>query len=450
MRDFPLHTALSIVTLGALLALMNPPKAEVLRGFLEFTPELTPLSPMVRHVDPTESVAPAHLPAIPNGPAAAEPLLDDSAGVLDAFYGALRRTVNGEPGAITRVVHYGDSPTTADLITGDIRALLQARFGDAGHGFILPAKPWAWYQHTGVRVSGSGWQMVPASHFEVRDGLFGLGGVSFTGGTSATSKIVFDKAAYTRFEVWYLRQPEGGSLTVTADDAPLGRIDTAGGTKDADFAAFEAPHAATTLTLHVAQGRVRLFGVSAENAGAGLVYDSLGLNGASITVLSRMFDQNHWTAELQHRHPNLVVVNYGTNEADFPAFIDKQYEKELREAIRRLRAALPDASLLVMSPMDRGYKAASGGIATMPTIPRIVALQRRVARDTGCGFFDTFQAMGGDGTMARWYAAQPRLVSADFIHPYPAGGKMIAVKFAHEIVSGLNRYLLRESRKVLR
>ena len=28
--------------------------------------------------------------------------------------------------------------------------------------------------------------------------------------------------------------------------------------------------------------------------------------------------------------------------------------------------------------------------------------------------------------MARWYNGKPRLVSADLIHPFPAGGKMIA------------------------
>jgi hypothetical protein len=89
--------------------------------------------------------------------------------------------------------------------------------------------------------------------------------------------------------------------------------------------------------------------------------------------------------------------------------------------------------------MDRGEHT-SQGIATMPTIPRIIAIQKRVARETGCGFFDTFSAMGGDGTMARWYAAQPRLVSADLIHPYPAGGKKIAAIIASEIQNGLNRY----------
>ena len=48
--------------------------------------------------------------------------------------------------------------------------------------------------------------------------------------------------------------------------------------------------------------------------------------------------------------------------------------------------------------------------ASEPTIPRIVALQQRVAHETGCAFFDTYTAMGGEGTMARWYGAHPRLV----------------------------------------
>src|SRR5262249_49358032 len=151
----------------------------------------------------------------------------------------------------------------------------------------------------------------------------------------------------------------------------------------------------------------------------------------------------HWAAELQHRNPALVIINYGTNEADFASFVETQYEKELREAIRRTRAALPEASILVMSPMDRGQKDGSGEIVTMPTIPQIAAIQRRVARDTGCGFFDTFHAMGGEGTMARWYAARPRLVSADFIHPYPAGGRQIAIAFTRELVNGLGRYKAR-------
>jgi lysophospholipase L1-like esterase len=432
MRDFPLHTGLSILTTGALLFA------------LKLMPAGAP--PPHAHARPSgPKPVSATVPAPGITPSAPPRLFDDSAGALDNFYGALSRTEAREPDAVTRIVHYGDSPTTADLITGDVRSLLQSRFGDAGHGFLLVAKPWAWYQHTGVQLSGSGWKATPASHFVAQDGLFGLGGVSFTGGPSASTRIRFEKASYTSFELWFLRQPGGGTIKLTADGAQIGTVDTSGDATEPGFAAFDAP-AASSLELQVTQGKVRVFGVSAGRAGPGLVYDSLGLNGASITVLTHMFNEPHWAAELQHRNADLVIVNYGTNEADFPDFVEKQYEKELRAAIRRLRAALPQTSLLIMGPMDRGHKTGPGQIETMPTIPRIVAIQRRVARETGCGFFDTFQAMGGEGTMARWYSAQPRLVSADFIHPYPAGGKIIAQVIVREIESGLARYKSRAVR----
>ena len=61
------------------------------------------------------------------------------------------------------MLHYGDSPVTADSITADVRSLLQQHFGDAGHGFVLIAKPWAWYGHRGVDVQGKGWHIEAAT-----------------------------------------------------------------------------------------------------------------------------------------------------------------------------------------------------------------------------------------------------------------------------------------------
>jgi lysophospholipase L1-like esterase len=457
---FPTQTALTIATLGALSALLprvvpaiKGPSLSQLTSLAEFNPERTPLLPLTPHRT-EETAAEVPMRSIPQPIA---PLLEDANGGLDRFYAALWRTERKEADAVTRVTHYGDSPTTADLITGDIRAQLQARFGDAGHGFILLAKPWAWYQHRGVSLSGAGWQIAPATRFEIKDGFYGLGGVSFAAGASARTRIHLDDPGQSRFELYYLQQPGGGTVTVTAQmrettrdttrdaaqDTTVAEIPTAGEAKSPGFALFTVTGGASELELRTV-GQVRLFGLTAEKPGPGVVYDSLGLNGASITVLSHTFNQQHWAAELRRRNPNLVVINYGTNEADFAGFVDKHYEKELREAIRRVRAALPGASVLVMSPMDRGYLTGSGEIETMATIPRIGATQRRVAQETGCGFFDTFAAMGGPGTMARWYASQPRLVSADFIHPYPAGGKIVATVFVKQMESGLSRYKLRQ------
>ena len=75
---------------------------------------------------------------------------------MQHFYDALARTEQKEPGAITRISHFGDSPVSGDLISGEARTLLQEKFGDSGHGFITVSKPWDFYYHEGVLMEGSG------------------------------------------------------------------------------------------------------------------------------------------------------------------------------------------------------------------------------------------------------------------------------------------------------
>jgi lysophospholipase L1-like esterase len=434
MRPFPIRTAITIATFILILAAASRvmiPAATL----IEFTPKLTPLLPWQPHAAP-ESIIP------PPTHTELHPTLDDRNGALDHFYATLWRTERGEPMAITRILHYGDSPTTADLITGDTRQLLQKRYGDAGHGFTLLGKPWAWYEHRGVDLSSHGWQMDPGTRWDLRNGLFGLGGVAFSGGTGAYSRVTLRDPNQTRLEVWFLRQPNGGNIAISSEGQLIGSIATDAPSRSAGFAQFELQPGIATLEFS-AEGPVRLFGITLEKRKTGVVYDSIGLNGASISVPALLFNESHWAEQLRHRNPDLVVLNYGTNESGFAAFLTSEYEKELREAIRRVRAALPNASILVMSPMDRGQKTGDE-IETLPTIPRIVDIQRRVAAQLGCGFFNTFEAMGGAGTMARWYDSQPRLVSADFIHPTPAGARIVAEAFVRELNAGLNRYKLRE------
>ena len=361
-------------------------------------------------------------------------------GSLDAFYEALRRTEAGEPGAVTRIVHYGDSPTTADLITGDARMLLQKQFGDAGHGFVLAAKPWAWYDHNGISLQSSGWTIEAATQNRTRDGLYGLGGVSFRGGAGASTRIWMRDPTHDRVEVAFLRQAGGGSMSVLAGGATIGQVETAGA--GSDFRSFALPAGTKSVEVR-ALGTVRWFGLTLSKRGKGITYDSLGLNGAYISVLARMFDEKHWSSELRHRKPNLVIINYGTNESGYATYIEQQFGKELKETIRRVKSAVPEASVLIMSPMDRGRREAGGAIGTIPALPRLVALQQQTARETGCAFFNTFLAMGGPGTMGRWYEAEPRLVSADFIHPMPAGAKIVGNLLYQALLDGYNRYKVR-------
>jgi lysophospholipase L1-like esterase len=147
-----------------------------------------------------------------------------------------------------------------------------------------------------------------------------------------------------------------------------------------------------------------------------------------------------WQQELERASPALVIVNYGSNESSFGSFVHKQYASELRLAIQRIRQADPGAAILIMSPMDRGERTGLEDIKTMTTIPEIVAIQRQIAAETHCAFFNTYDAMGGDGTMARWYNASPRLVTADLLHPTPQGASIVASLFVEQLGLGYNRW----------
>ncbi|MBK9089847.1 MAG: hypothetical protein IPL90_12690 [Holophagales bacterium] len=168
-----------------------------------------------------------------------------------------------------------------------------------------------------------------------------------------------------------------------------------------------------------------LYGVVLETSGPGLVYDAVGANGASIHALNRL-EETDWIEALALRGSDLVILNYGTNESTMEGVGGPRYEREYAEAIRRVRTALPEASVLVMAPMDRGERLEDGSIGTLPSIRRLVTVQRRIARENGCAFFDTFAAMGGEGTMGRWYESEPRLVTGDFTHTTKPGSDRVA------------------------
>ena len=366
--------------------------------------------------------------------------IQDSTGNLKRFYKALHETEMKTAPGITRILHYGDSPTTADLITADVRALLQKQFGDAGHGFTFIDKPWEWYEHRGVELSGAGWEMEPANKSNIKDGQFGLGGVSFFGQWNSTANVHVKDNTHTVVEVSYLAQPSGGSFVLFGDKSPIATISTNSAETKPGFVTYSVNPGISDYSIGQIQGRVRLYGMRLGKMTPGVVYNSLGVNGAYISLLARMFSEDHWATQLRQTAPHLVVINYGTNESVYPSFVDKTFENELIRVIDRVRKAVPESSILVMSPMDRGQHMSSGEIGSVPALTKLVTLEQKVAAAKNCAFFNTFEAMGGPGTMGRWYQAEPRMVGADLIHPMPAGAKLVGNLLYKAMLDGYNKY----------
>lgn len=291
-------------------------------------------------------------------------------------------------------------------------------------------------------MDASNWKIDVAGSAQLRDGMHGLGGVSFLGSPGAGAR--WRLKGSSTIEIAYLAQPDGGDLVVEGDDKPLGTVQTAADAKGPGYASFAIPAGVSRFTLRVTRGTVRLYGADFRKSGPGVVYSSLGINGANVTLLSKAFNERHWAAQLHHYKPDLVIINYGTNESGFAKFVDTTWGPEMKEVVRRLHVSMPGVSVLLMSPMDRGERKTGGEIETVALLPRLVAIESRVAHETGAAFFNTFEAMGGQGTMGRWYSAEPRLVGADFIHPMPAGAKLVGELLYNALWDGYNHYKLRQ------
>ncbi|UCF48194.1 MAG: hypothetical protein JSU89_13635 [Myxococcales bacterium] len=369
---------------------------------------------------------------------------------MRGFYEALENTARADKGAITRVGHYGDSSIATDLITSTVRENLQARFGDGGHGFVLAAKGYIPYKHRGVRQSSNpeAWDVREVVRRQDRYGRYGYGGVQSRALPGAWARVGTAKRGdigveASRFVIYYETQPRGGKFSVRLDKEEREIVSTKADVLGDGVYSIEAPDGPHQIELRYARGgAVNLYGVAVERDGPGVVYDSLGLVGARANRLLN-YDEAHIKNQLEQRGVNLIVLGFGGNEASDDRPEEAFYEDYLR-VLRRMRQGREDLSCLVFAPLDQARRH-RGRIRTLPTIPLIVSAQRRAAFDSGCAFYDTWQAMGGEDAMRRWYRAQPRLAMGDFRHATPAGYEIIGNMFYKALLAGFADYLSSES-----
>ncbi|MFT7583169.1 MAG: hypothetical protein ACI9MR_004855, partial [Myxococcota bacterium] len=163
----------------------NPPKFVILCAGLTAVVGLQ-VSTSVLAEAPTTEPASVFPPTdlIDSGSLGIATPVDDPSGIaLDHFYRTLNATKRGE--AQTRIAVFGASHVAADSFTKVFRYALKKSYGDAGIGFIVPAKPWRNYYNRDAKIEYSdGWEASWVSRTRSHDeGLYGLAGVSFSSGS---------------------------------------------------------------------------------------------------------------------------------------------------------------------------------------------------------------------------------------------------------------------------
>jgi lysophospholipase L1-like esterase len=355
---------------------------------------------------------------------------------LRRFFEALARLEAGQAQDDVRIVQFGDSHTAADIQTGAVRRSLQARFGDGGRGFVAIGRPWKKWFQDGVRVGMSNEWSPDKGKIErgkiVGDGIHGLAGVGLFTRQHGARAWTDVNAKTSRAELAYLEQPNGGAFDVFVDGVRLVRVSTRSDKTASAFRSFDVTEGSThqVEVRAVGDGDVRVFGLSLDRArDYGVVLDALGINGARVTT-ALSWNEQHFSEQLRHRAPALVVLAYGTNESTDTDLAQHTYERQLVDMLGRVARAVPSASCLLLGPPDRAIDTKDGWV-TAPKIAEIIAAQRRVAEAAGCAFFDQQAAMGGP--IAAWATEDPPRAQKDRVHLTREGYAQLGATFASDL-----------------
>lgn len=363
-------------------------------------------------------------------------------GALVPFFELLYRQENRLGRGPVRVLQYGDSHTAAHYWTSTLRTEFQAHFGDGGSGFIHAGKPWQGYRRFDVSSGASaGWKsegLVGKASLR-GDEFQGLGGVSVH--ATRAGEWISLEATCSTLEIQYLQQPGGGSFRLYDNDELVAEHSTSGdlGPGIMQVDTFEGVHQFKIVTA--SSSPVKLYGWVTEKP-VGVTYEPLGISGANASINSR------WNSELfQHflarRDPALIVVAYGTNEAGQTAWTYEKYYEEFDGFLKKVRAAAPAASLLVVGPPDRMWYQRRRGWKPAPRMEVIMRAQRDAARVNRAAYWDTQARMGGEGSMRDW--VQAGLAARDYVHFSAEGYRRLGDVLYQDLMVQYNEFKILRS-----
>ena len=145
--------------------------------------------------------------------------------------------------------------------------------------------------------------------------------------------------------------------------------------------------------------------------------------------------------------PDLVIIAYGTNEGFDDLLDPAAYERLLRGQIARVRAAAPQASLLLIGAPEAmrgdGGGTCPGDLDQRWKAPAMLGVvrdvQHRVAAEAGVAFWDWKGRMGGDCSAFRLTQGDAPLMRGDHVHFTGPGGDWIGSLLYADLMAAHDR-----------
>lgn len=360
---------------------------------------------------------------------------------LDSFFVDLKSL--SENKQKIRIAWFGDSMIEGDLITQDFRKLMQKQFGGNGVGFVPVTSPVAQFRQTIRQTFSDDWTVY---NFIKRppDGIkLGISGNTFISGEKSWVEFKGTRMYPLFSEVRLIcRQCEQNSLMVISDSLNFLMPEHIVGNLQDISMPIAKP--IKSIKFQFEKSNCEIHGVYLDN-GDGIYVDNFSFRGNSGIPLSTI-PFSELTEIGKKENYRLVILSYGLNVVAHDVKKYSWYKASFAKTLAYIKAAFPDASILLMSVGDKSYRD-EDGYKTEPDIPIFVNMQKQLAASGGVTFWNLYEAMGGYNSMVKWAEGNPKLANLDYTHPNFAGGRKIAQLIFDDIMKSYERYLIETDSK---
>jgi len=349
---------------------------------------------------------------------------------LKFFFDGLNRAKT----EVVRIAHFGDSMIEGDLVTADLREDLQKRFGGNGVGLIpITTQDVNFRQTTKISFS-SDWKVGTIYSGNSNRYPIGFNGETFV--PKAGSWVEYS----TPHLYSYLKN--FNTVKLLYSNAKASNVNFTFGGNEKRTEKLVPSQSLNILTVRPSspsskvriefpmEDQAHIYGVSLEN-GNGVYVDNFAMRGNSGVDLIKMDDKllKEFAQKMNYR---LIIFEFGLNAIDAAKGNFDSYEKNMVKAIEKLKSAFPNTSFLIVSVYDKGIK-------TEPTIKQILEAQKNIAKSTNIAFWNFYEVMGGENSMANWVDANPPLAAKDYTHLNERGAKKLATLLSEALVQAYNK-----------
>lgn len=329
-------------------------------------------------------------------------------------------------GAKVSVLHIGDSHIQPDIFPGRVRSRLQYAFGNGGRGLLVPLAMAGTNQPHDYSMS-SATPHRQRSRLLMRSWTTAMGftGISVRFAASHASLSLHTSGEGHAFNRLTLLHSSGGGYdTIVANaDTIMGRATSPWSTQ------FVLPGLTDSLQLAGIPTGSDFWGVMADNDTPGIVYSTIGNNGATYAMYHKIDSFAQQTALLR---PRLIIISLGTNEA-FGSHANMA--QQMQRLIADLRQANPQAKFLLTTPME-SQRRGRGGYAVNPAVATVRGIILEFGREHHIPVWDLYAVAGGEGASRKWLALQ-LMNTGDHLHFFESGYDLQGVLLADALLEQL-------------